>query len=311
MARVARIPGEARRGRRGATRPRCGSRPPTPCRSRSCRAGCAGWSRTTTAGPDPAGLRRAGALRGHAAAEQGAVRAEPRPSAVVERAAGAGLPVRRVGSDLLLPVSAPDPSGAAHHALARCHSRAPVPLLSYSAESGLGRILREVRGAVLERCRPTACSGPPRLGAPDHGSGWPGHGMVAADPDRDDLASGRLVEAAPGEWTSSWRSGSTGIDPQWGRRRRISGRPCVRRRSSGLGERAASSPYDGVQSGHRGVAWQPSRSSSATSRLNPKSLKGSSSIWRAASPGCWNSSSHRTVRRSGQASSGWSRSSDR
>ncbi len=74
-------------------------------------------------------------------------------------------------------------------------------MLSYSAESGLGRILREVRGEAL--------------------ADWPSHNVFTAHLAsvlrtmaldgrgiawlplsliRDDLATGRLIEAAPKEW---------------------------------------------------------------------------------------------------------------
>lgn len=113
-----------------------------------------------------------------------------------------GFPFVRVGSDRLIPVSAPDATGRPRHALADATTGSPLPLLSYSTESGLGRILREVRGMALERClahsvftahlasvlRTVALDG--------RGIAWLPQTLI-----RDDLTSGRLIEAAPQEWT--------------------------------------------------------------------------------------------------------------
>lgn len=63
-----------------------------------------------------------------------------------------GFPFVRVGSDMLIPVSAPDAAGHARYQLNHGTPGSPLPMLSYSPESGMGRILREVRGAELERC---------------------------------------------------------------------------------------------------------------------------------------------------------------
>jgi DNA-binding transcriptional LysR family regulator len=75
-------------------------------------------------------------------------------------------------------------------------------LLSYSKESGLGRILREVRGAALERC-PThnvftahLASVLRTMALDGRGMAWLPHTLI-----RDDLACNRLIEAAPQEWT--------------------------------------------------------------------------------------------------------------
>ncbi|HEY4066266.1 MAG TPA: LysR family transcriptional regulator [Burkholderiaceae bacterium] len=50
-----------------------------------------------------------------------------------------------VGTDALIPVSAPDSRGKPRHTL----KGARVPLLEYSAESGLGRLVRALRGPAL------------------------------------------------------------------------------------------------------------------------------------------------------------------
>ena len=62
-----------------------------------------------------------------------------------------GYPSVCVGSDELIPVSAADENGQPTHRLTGGSKSAPVPILGYSAESGLGRILRAVHGAALDR----------------------------------------------------------------------------------------------------------------------------------------------------------------
>ena len=101
-----------------------------------------------------------------------------------------------VGSDLLIAVSAPDAAGHARHALAQA-----APLLSYSPESGIGRILREVHGAALERFalhsvfQAHLASVLRTMALDGRGLAWLPQTLVT-----DDLASGRLVEAAPLQW---------------------------------------------------------------------------------------------------------------
>jgi DNA-binding transcriptional LysR family regulator len=112
------------------------------------------------------------------------------------------FPFVRVGSDLLIPVSAPDALGRPRHALAAATPGAPLPLLGYSTESGLGRILRQVRGAALERC-PTHSVFTAHLASVLRTMALDGRGMAWLPQTliRDDLASGRLIEAASQEWT--------------------------------------------------------------------------------------------------------------
>jgi len=76
-----------------------------------------------------------------------------------------------------------------------------VPMLSYSPESGLGRILREVCGSTLEG-RPARTVFEAHLASvlrtmalDGRGLAWLPRSLVA-----DDLASGRLVEAASRDW---------------------------------------------------------------------------------------------------------------
>jgi DNA-binding transcriptional LysR family regulator len=113
-----------------------------------------------------------------------------------------GFPFVRVGSDLLIPVSAPDARGRPRHALAEATTGSPLPLLGYSTESGLGRILREVHGTALER-RPAHSVFTAHLASVLRSMALDGRGMAWLPRTliRDDVTSGRLVEAAPQEWT--------------------------------------------------------------------------------------------------------------
>jgi DNA-binding transcriptional LysR family regulator len=113
-----------------------------------------------------------------------------------------GFPFVRVGSDHLIPVSAPDAAGRARYPLAAATAASPLPLLGYSTESGLGRILREVHGAALER-HPAQSVFTAHLASVLRTMALDGRGMAWLPQSliRDDLASGRLIEAAPREWT--------------------------------------------------------------------------------------------------------------
>ena len=92
-----------------------------------------------------------------------------------------------IGHDRLLPVCAPG-------------TASPMPQLSYSAESGLGRIVRAVRGAAPERtvAQPVftahLASVLRTMALDGRGLAWLPHSLVA-----DDLAAGRLVPAAPAQ----------------------------------------------------------------------------------------------------------------
>jgi DNA-binding transcriptional LysR family regulator len=111
------------------------------------------------------------------------------------------FPFVRVGSDMLIPVSAPDSAGHPRYQLAHATPGSPLPVLSYSPESGLGRILREVRGGALERCpahtvfQAHLASVLRTMALDGRGMAWLPRTLIA-----EDLASGRLVEAAPREW---------------------------------------------------------------------------------------------------------------
>lgn len=113
----------------------------------------------------------------------------------------AGCPCLIVGTDRLIPVSAPDPSGQPLHHLTSDGSSAELNLLSYSAESGLGRILRELKGPAMDRLHApnvlTAhlASVLRTMALDGRGMAWLPQLLVG-----DDLEHGRLVVAAPDHW---------------------------------------------------------------------------------------------------------------
>lgn len=109
-----------------------------------------------------------------------------------------GCPSVCIGEDVLIPASAPDEQGQPRHRLA---DKGTVQLLGYSAESGLGHILNEVRGTALERL-PTQTVFTAHLASvlrtmvlDGRGLAWLPHSLIG-----EDLASGRLVEAADRAW---------------------------------------------------------------------------------------------------------------
>jgi len=112
------------------------------------------------------------------------------------------FPFVRVGSDLLIPVSATDSAGQPRYHLASATAKSPVPVLSYNSESGIGRILREVRGPALERCHTQSvfkahlASVLRTMALDGRGMAWLPRTLIGAD-----LAACRLVEAAPREWS--------------------------------------------------------------------------------------------------------------
>lgn len=111
------------------------------------------------------------------------------------------FPFVRVGGDRLIPVCQPDEAGEPRFPLLGGTPAAPLPLLGYSEESGLGRILREVRGAALERChahtvfKAHLASVLRTMALDGRGLAWLPQTLI-----KDDLAGGRLVQAAPEDW---------------------------------------------------------------------------------------------------------------
>lgn len=133
-----------------------------------------------------------------------ALNPQPKPSSSGLEARG--FPWLDVGNDALVPVSVPNEQGRPRHALLDARADAPLQVLSYSPESGMGRMLREVHGGALDRL-------PAQLAVQAHlasalrtmtlngrGMAWLPRSLIA-----DDVASGRLVEAAPAEWQIQMR----------------------------------------------------------------------------------------------------------
>jgi len=112
----------------------------------------------------------------------------------------AGFPSAQIGRDVLIPVSAADDKGQALHRLGSSRS-APVQMLGYGPESGIGRILREVRGAAIDRM-PVQMSFTAQLASVLRTMALDGRGMAWLPETlvRDELASGRLVQAASDDW---------------------------------------------------------------------------------------------------------------
>jgi DNA-binding transcriptional LysR family regulator len=106
-----------------------------------------------------------------------------------------------VGTDVLVPVSAPDPEGRPRHELTGATAACPVPMLNFSLESGIGRILRDVRGPALARWPAKSvvtahlASVLRTMALDGRGMAWLPHTLIV-----EDLVSDRLVEAAPREW---------------------------------------------------------------------------------------------------------------
>jgi DNA-binding transcriptional LysR family regulator len=106
----------------------------------------------------------------------------------------------QVGQDQLIPVSSPNKQGKPQHRVAG-RPVTEVPVLQYTAESGLGRIVRAVVGRRLQ-------SAPTRLAFTAHlatvlrtmaldgrGIAWLPKTLV-----EEDIAAGRLVAAAGSDW---------------------------------------------------------------------------------------------------------------
>jgi DNA-binding transcriptional LysR family regulator len=117
--------------------------------------------------------------------------------------APAGLPAETfssavVGTDILVPVSAPDAVGAGRWMLPG-RSATPVRLLAYSAASGLGRIVEAaMRSAGAALSTEVVFTAPlaatlQTMARQGHGLAWLPRTMAA-----EDLAGGRLVDAGGG-----------------------------------------------------------------------------------------------------------------
>jgi DNA-binding transcriptional LysR family regulator len=110
----------------------------------------------------------------------------------------ATYPSVQVGADALLPVSAPDASGAPRH---RLEAGSRAALLGYSGESGIGRILRALHGAALEQAGGETvftahlASVLKTMTLDGRGLAWLPRSLIESE-----LAAGTLVDAAPARW---------------------------------------------------------------------------------------------------------------
>lgn len=111
----------------------------------------------------------------------------------------AAYPSLQIGADVLIPVSAVGKDGRPLHLLESGDS--PVSLLTYSAESGLGQILRETRYGALEQLSTQSfltahlASVLRTMVIDGRGIAWLPKSLID-----EDLASGRLVPAATQDW---------------------------------------------------------------------------------------------------------------
>lgn len=112
----------------------------------------------------------------------------------------AGCPWVRVGHDALVPVSAPARGGKPLHRLDGKAARG-VPLLAYSAESGIGRVVQAVHGTALQAldARPVVTAHLATvlktMAVDGRGVAWLPATLV-----QDDLHAGRLVLAGVAAW---------------------------------------------------------------------------------------------------------------
>ncbi len=115
------------------------------------------------------------------------------------RLEAAGYSSVQIGADTLVPVSAADAKGRPLHALVP--GKSAVKLLAYSTESGLGRIVGEAfQGALEGISRQTVftahlASVLRTMALDGRGMAWLPQSLVS-----EDLATKRLVAAAPAEW---------------------------------------------------------------------------------------------------------------
>ena len=106
----------------------------------------------------------------------------------------------RIGSDLLVPVAAPNDKGQPCFALPAQHGT-HLPLLDYTAESGVGRIVHALRGATLDDAGAEAVFSA-HLSAVLKTMALEGRGIAFLPESfmRDELRDRRLVEAGETKW---------------------------------------------------------------------------------------------------------------
>ncbi|MES2979074.1 MAG: LysR family transcriptional regulator [Pseudomonadota bacterium] len=110
---------------------------------------------------------------------------------------GDGYLFATIGADRLLPVSKPSPGGEPQYSLHPARGKQGVPVLGYTEESGLGRVLRAVLGRSLEAMavQPVftahLASVLRSMALDGRGIAWLPQSLIA-----EDLEAGRLVLAA-------------------------------------------------------------------------------------------------------------------
>jgi DNA-binding transcriptional LysR family regulator len=129
----------------------------------------------------------------------------------------------QVGTDALLPVSAPARGGKPRHSLSES-GRRTLPLLAYSAESGLGRVVRAVHGAAFAKMRAEVvvtahlATVLRTMALEGRGIAWLPESLVSSD-----LQQGRLVAAGRSGGRFRSRFGSFDVAAATSRRRKCSG----------------------------------------------------------------------------------------
>lgn len=110
-------------------------------------------------------------------------------------------PFAVVGKDTLIPVSAPNKAGNPQFTLDKATAKNPIRLLSYSQESGIGRIVNEMHNKLTDSL-PTQniftahlASVLRTIALDARGIAWLPETLIA-----EDIANGKLVEAAPHNW---------------------------------------------------------------------------------------------------------------
>lgn len=106
-----------------------------------------------------------------------------------------------VGKDILIPVSAPSKTGKPQFTLDKATAKNPIKLLSYSQESGIGRIVNGMHNKLTDSL-PTQSIFTAHLASvlrtmalDSRGIAWLPETLIA-----EDISSGKLVEAAPHNW---------------------------------------------------------------------------------------------------------------
>lgn len=107
----------------------------------------------------------------------------------------------RVGHDQLMPVSAPDGQGQPRYRIAE-RMAGEVPVLRYTEESGLGRIVRAAAGPRLEAVSAVRVAFTAHLASVLRTMALDGRGIawLPLTLVEEDMASNRLVAAASSDW---------------------------------------------------------------------------------------------------------------